>query len=223
MWVAAQVKRRIERETTRPDFMTLILANNRDKGAKLSQAEIDSNSFFLMNAGSETTATALSGVTYHLLRNVTVLRKLQDEIRGKFATYDEITLAAVNDAPYLIATLSEGLRTFPPAAAGFGRVSPKGGELISGYYIPEGTVVSVSHHAAYRSERNFKNPNSFVPERWSVIPVPAPTSSVIDAPRSLGWAIPSTAMTREMRANHSTLALAAAWATIWRTPRCASF
>lgn len=156
----------MERETTRPDFMTLILANNRDKGAKLSQAEIDSNSFFLMNAGSETTATALSGVTYHLLINPTVLRKLQDEIRGKFATYDEITLTAVNDSPYLIATLSEGLRTFPPAAAGFGRVCPKGGESVSGYYIPEGTVVSVSHHAAYRSERNFKNPNAFVPERW---------------------------------------------------------
>ena len=79
MWVAAQVKRRIERETTRPDFMTLILANNRDKGSKLSQAEIDSNSFFLMNAGSETTATALSGVSYHLLSNPAVLRKLQDE------------------------------------------------------------------------------------------------------------------------------------------------
>ncbi|KAF7596239.1 hypothetical protein BBP40_002772 [Aspergillus hancockii] len=168
VWVAAQVKRRIERETTRPDFMALILANNRDKGAKLSQEEIDSNAFFLMNAGSETTATALSGVTWHLLRNPDVLRKLQDEIRGKFATYDDITLAAVNDTPYLIAVLSEGLRTFPPAAAGFGRVSPKDGESISGYYIPEGTVVSVSHYAAYRSERNFKDPDAFIPERWSV-------------------------------------------------------
>lgn len=148
--------------------MTLILANNRDKGAKLSQEEIDSNSFFLMNAGSETTATALSGVTWHLLSNPAVLRKLQDEIRGKFATYNQITLAGVNDCPYLIATISEGLRTFPPAAAGFGRVTPTGGESVSGYYIPEGTVVSVSHHAAYRSGRNFKDPNTFVPERWSV-------------------------------------------------------
>ncbi|KAK0614865.1 cytochrome P450 monooxygenase [Bombardia bombarda] len=165
-WVSAQVKTRTERETTRPDFMSLILANNGNKGARLTQQEIDSNAFLLLNAGSETTSSLLAGTTWLLLKNPRVMQKLKDELRTKFPTYSDITLAGVNDAPYLLAVLTEALRCFPPVVAGFGRVVPQGGEFISGHFIPEGTVVSVSHYAAYHSERNFKNADLFVPERW---------------------------------------------------------
>lgn len=158
----------MERETTRADFMTLILANNGNKGAKvtLTQGEIDSNAFLFLNAGTETTASLLSGATWLLLKNPEVMQKLNNEIRSRFASYSEITLSRVNDLPYLNAVISESLRYFPPIAVGFGRVVPKGGEVISGYFIPEGTVVSVSHYAAYHSARNFRDPDAFVPERW---------------------------------------------------------
>ena len=32
--------------------------------------------------------------------------------------------------------------------------------------VPAGTRVSVHHYATYRSPSNFRNPDSFVPERW---------------------------------------------------------
>ncbi|RFU24287.1 hypothetical protein B7463_g12050, partial [Scytalidium lignicola] len=165
-WVSAQVTKRIERETTRPDFMTWILENNGDKGARLSRAEINSNAALILNAGSETTATVLSATTWLLLKNADVMQRLKDEVRGRFTKYDEIALAAVNDLPYLIAVMAEGLRFFPPVPVGFGRVVPKGGDFVSGYFVPEGTVVSVSAYAAYHSERNFKNADAFLPERW---------------------------------------------------------
>lgn len=146
--------------------MTYILGNNNEKGAQLTQAEMNSNASSLIVGGSETTSTLLSGVTWLLLMNPDKMQKLKDEIRSKFKTYESITISDVNETPYLIAVVSEGLRYYPPIPAGFGRVVPAGGEHVSGYFVPEGTTVSVSHYAAYHSERNFRDPDKFVPERW---------------------------------------------------------
>ena len=151
------------------DFMTYILNAQKDQN-QLSEKEIASNSQLFLTAGSETTATMLSATTFQLLKNPSVLRKLTDEIRGRWKTYDQITLDEVNKAPYLLAVLSEGLRYFPPVPAGFERRVGKGGEVVSGYYLPEDTSVSVSHYAAYHTERNFKDPDRFVPERWMGAP-----------------------------------------------------
>ncbi|CAK45415.1 uncharacterized protein An08g03780 [Aspergillus niger] len=166
-WVSTQVTKRINTATPRPDFMSHILANNNNRGVKLTRAEIDSNATLMTTAGSETTATLLSGATYLLLTHPRVLRTLQDEIHSEFPTYESITLEAVaKRTPYLNAVISEALRFFPPIPVGFIRRVPKGGETVSGYWIPEGTILSVSHYAAYHSERNFRDPDSWVPERW---------------------------------------------------------
>ncbi|EAW09020.1 cytochrome P450 [Aspergillus clavatus NRRL 1] len=166
-WVSTQVTKRINTATPRPDFMSHILANNDTRGVKLTRAEIDSNATLMTTAGSETTATLLSGATYLLLTHPRVLRTLQHEIRSEFPTYESITLEAVaKRTPYLNAVIAEALRFFPPVPVGFIRRVPAGGEMVSGYWMPEGTVVSVSHYAAYHSERNFGDAESWVPERW---------------------------------------------------------
>ncbi|GKZ36884.1 hypothetical protein AbraIFM66950_008148 [Aspergillus brasiliensis] len=166
-WVSTQVTKRINTTTPRPDFMTHILANNDTRGVKLTRAEIDSNATLMTTAGSETTATLLSGATYLLLTHPRVLHTLQHEIRSEFPTYDSITLEAVaKRTPYLNAVIAEALRFFPPIPVGFIRRVPKGGEMVSGYWMSEGTIISVSHYAAYHSERNFRDPDRWVPERW---------------------------------------------------------
>jgi cytochrome P450 len=165
-WVGEKTQARVSRETQRPDFMTEILKHNGDKGQALSPDEMNSNVTVLLTAGSETTATVLSGVTYLLLKNPEVMQKLNDEIRGRFKNYNDITLEEVNKAPYLIATLQEALRYFPPVPTGFERRVGKGGEVVSGYYIPEDTALCVSSWPLAHSERNFKDPDAFIPERW---------------------------------------------------------
>ncbi|KAF2173047.1 hypothetical protein M409DRAFT_62676 [Zasmidium cellare ATCC 36951] len=185
-WIHGQVEKRIERETQRPDFMTHILAHNGEKGATLSRDEIDSNANLILVAGSETTATLLSGVTYCLLTNPDKMEKLKQEVRGRWNDYNDITLAEVNNAPYLLAVLNEALRYFPPVPAGFERRVGKGGEFVSGYYLPEGTAVSVSQYPAYHSESNFKNAESFVPERWMDTPEYANDKKSVLQPFSFG-------------------------------------
>lgn len=165
-WVASQTQRRVQRETQRPDFMTEILKRNGEKGATISPAEMSTNMAVFLTAGSETTATLMSGAIFALLKNPHVLQKLKDDVRGRWKNYADITMEEVNNAPYLIAVLQEVLRFFPPVPTGFERQVPKGGEVVSGYFVPEGTALCVSHYPAGHSERNFKDHELFVPERW---------------------------------------------------------
>jgi len=166
-WVGSQIKKRAERDTQRPDLMTYILKHGEDKGeAAPSAAWLESNAALMITAGSETTATMLSATTYELLKNPEIMQKLKDEVRGRWKSYGDITLDEVNKAPYLLAVLSEGLRYFPPVPTGFERRVGKGGEVVSGYYIPEDTAVGVSQYPAYHSERNFKDADLFAPQRW---------------------------------------------------------
>lgn len=146
--------------------MSEILKHNGEKGAELTPGELKTNSGTILVAGSETTATLLSGATYCLLKNPEVMQKLKDEVRGRWQNYSDITFEAVNTAPYLLAVLQEALRYFPPVPTGFNRRIGPGGQVISGYYVPGDTSVYVSSWAVGRSERNFKDADSFIPERW---------------------------------------------------------
>ncbi|KAK7219651.1 hypothetical protein V2G26_007654 [Clonostachys chloroleuca] len=148
----------------REDFMSYILRHSGEKG--LSKGEMVENAGILIIAGSETTATLLSGTTFHLLKNRESYDKLTKEIRSTFQSEEEMTLLRVNELPFMIAALNEGFRMYPPVPIGLPRLAPSGGEFIDGYWIPEGTSVSVSQLSSYYSDRNFRDPQQFVPERW---------------------------------------------------------
>jgi cytochrome P450 len=65
-------------------------------------------------AGSETTASLLSGVIYYLLINPPILETLLKEIRTTFQTEGEINMAKTSGLKYELAVIEEGLRIFPP-------------------------------------------------------------------------------------------------------------
>ena len=152
--------------TAQAGFFAHIIKNSHNEKKGLTRAEMDSNATTFLGAGSETTATILSGVTYLLLANPDKYKKLVHEIRSRFSSAEEITTDALNDIEYLGAVFQEGLRMFPPVSTGIPRFVPRGGAKISGYYIPGGYTVLVNQHAANLSTRNFKDPEKFVPERW---------------------------------------------------------
>lgn len=158
------VDRRINRVTDRKDFLHYILAANDEKG--MSRAEINVNAFSLSIAGSESTATLLSGATFYLLKNRHMYATLIKEIRTAFKSDNEITLASTNNLAYLEAVLSESLRLYPPVAGTLPRQVPPGGETIDGAYVPAGTSVGVNHFSCYHHPQNFYRAEDFLPERW---------------------------------------------------------
>jgi cytochrome P450 len=104
----------------------------------MTEKEIVSTFGILLLAGSETTATLLSAVTYYLLKNPSVMQKLKDEIRTSFTTEDEITQISVNKLKYQLAVLDETLRIHSPTPGGFPRMVPEGGREIDGQWVPGG-------------------------------------------------------------------------------------
>jgi cytochrome P450 len=90
----------------------------------------------LIIAGSETTATALSAVTYLLTTHPEVLKKLTDEVRSSFQHESEITFQTVAHLTYMLSVLDEALRMYPPVPNAINReINPEGG-MICGYFLP---------------------------------------------------------------------------------------
>lgn len=167
--IRAMVLKRMATKTDRKDFMFYALRAMEmgDPTTMMSKEEITATFEVLLIAGSETTSTLLSGVTYELLKNPNVLKKLVAEIRGAFAHSHDITLASVNNLTYQLAVLNEALRIMPPIATALVRFVPSGpGEIVGGRFVPGGTRVGIPSWAACRSPLNFRDPESFVPERW---------------------------------------------------------
>lgn len=65
------------------------------------------------------------------------MQRLVKEIRTAFAADNAITFSETAKLPYLAAVIEESLRFYPPLATGLPRVTPAGGEMVDGYFVPE--------------------------------------------------------------------------------------
>lgn len=155
--------RRRQKQLDYTDFLTNMISAE-EKG-QLALGDLLSNAPIIIAAGSETTATALSGATYYICQNPRVYSILVQEIRSAFKTKDEITVSRTNELKYLSAVLDETLRLYPPAPTNHPRLVPPGGATIAGKFVPGNYLVGISHYSAFRSPSNFNRPEEFIPER----------------------------------------------------------
>lgn len=133
------VDRRLDRGYVpgKTDIFNYLLLN-KNEGDRLSPPELYENAIVLVVAGSETTATLLTGSTYFLCTNPEVLHKVKQEVRSKFKEDSEITQKSVNELPYMLAVLSESMRVFPPTGYGIPRlIASKGGQSVAGCWVPQ--------------------------------------------------------------------------------------
>ncbi|KAI0163984.1 benzoate 4-monooxygenase cytochrome P450 [Xylariaceae sp. FL1272] len=158
------VQRRMGKESPRKDFLTRLLADGNAENASALQLAAHASDFVI--AGSETTATALATVTYHMLRNVDIEERLRREVRGAFNSYEDIDGRSTQQLPYLKAVILEAMRIYPPLPFALPRVVPDGGDTVDGHFLAAGTVVSINPFATCLDSRNFELPHQYIPERW---------------------------------------------------------
>jgi cytochrome P450 len=125
----------------RKDFMSYMMRKTKDGEIGMLQAEIFETTPTVIVAGSETTASALSGLWFYLDKHPRARDELTREIRAAFDSEEDITMQKAGNLEYLQACINEVLRIYPPAAETPARVSP--GDFIEGIYIPPG--VSQDH------------------------------------------------------------------------------
>ena len=176
-----RVERRMQQDNDRDDFFSQLLS---EKATDLTPDFLTAQANTLIIAGSETTATFLTGksqptlsfkssrtesragATYYLLRNPATLHHLTNEIRTSFKDSSLINGDTTQSLPYLNAVIEESLRIFPPVPDGLQRTTPSPGAYVSSHYIPGGTTVSVSGWSLTHSPTYFHKPREFRPERW---------------------------------------------------------
>ncbi|TGO32230.1 hypothetical protein BHYA_0337g00020 [Botrytis hyacinthi] len=134
----------------------------------LSNEVIEAQATVVILADSETSSVAETAAVYRILTHPDIYKKLRKEIRSSFASIENIKLQDVlYKLPYLEAVVQETLRIHAPLANGFTRWVPeKNGAIICGQHVPQGTVVTINHYCSNTSESNFRDPMSFIPERW---------------------------------------------------------
>jgi cytochrome P450 len=137
---ATRVTKRLEkgRASEGVDLWDLILQNQEKGKAGITRGEMDVNAGLFMVAGTETTATLLSGLTYLLLKHPESMKKLVNEVRAAFSSSDAISMEAIAGLPYLNACIKEGLRKYPPVPVGLPHLTPREGSTICGHYVPPG-------------------------------------------------------------------------------------
>lgn len=134
----ATVAKRVENKSLhgRGDFMDSMTKNEGQKDG-LNRTELVANACNLIVAGSETTATLMSGLTYYLVNNRAALETVTAEVRSAFKDDSEINFTtATARLPYLLACINEAFRLYPPVPTGLQRLAPPTAPVtISGYEI----------------------------------------------------------------------------------------
>lgn len=149
------------------DFFEAMMHDKNGVPNNLEFGELAAEVSIMMNAGSTTTAIAMTNVMLMLLKNPECMKKLRAEI-DDVLDKDEVIAPyeKLKYLPYLRACLDESLRIFPPTSHGLTRATPPEGCTIRGEFVPGSTTVSVSAFVAHRDPNVFPEPESYLPERW---------------------------------------------------------
>ncbi|OQU96484.1 hypothetical protein CLAIMM_02561 [Cladophialophora immunda] len=178
--LAARRLERYQRGEKLDDFFQALMEDKSSRPNNLEWGEIVAEVSIMLNAGSVTTAIAITNVMFQLLKNPECLRKVKEEIDAALDTdeaedvesasgyYEDGVIAydRLKHLPYLRACLDESLRLFPPTVHGLLRLTPSEGMRIADDFIAGGVSVMMSALTAHRDPNIFPSPDKYIPERW---------------------------------------------------------
>ncbi|RDW57227.1 hypothetical protein BP5796_12677 [Coleophoma crateriformis] len=166
---------RIKAETRRADysepptiFHALLDEQSVIKGKKKEDLETMTGVGALIYvAAVETTAHAMTTITYSVAKDVKILKRLQQELDEAFPNpLEEMSLTKLEALPFLTAVIYEGLRLSYGVASRLPRIVPQSGFEFDKYFLPPGVQVGMSAYTVHTDEAIFPDPFTFNPDRW---------------------------------------------------------
>ena len=144
------------------DILSLLLMAKDEAGEGMSDEELHDELITLLFAGHETTASALAWLLYWIHYLPEVGRQVRQELDslGRNSDY-----RAIDNLPYLNATICETLRIYPIAAGAFARLL-KEPTSIMGHEFQSNTWFMISIYNLHHQERLYPNSKQFIPERF---------------------------------------------------------
>ncbi|PRD27096.1 UNVERIFIED_CONTAM: Cyp12a4 [Trichonephila clavipes] len=111
------------------------------------------------------TSHTVGFLLYHLAKNPEKQELLYQEINRMLPSKEmKITPTIHDELRYLKACVKESMR-LKPVIGGAARTLAND-VVLSGYKVPAGAMVFVAYEEIFLSQKNFKNADEFVPERW---------------------------------------------------------
>ncbi|MBE9224142.1 cytochrome P450 [Phormidium sp. LEGE 05292] len=153
--------RRQQARSSRSDILSVLMQAEYDNGETMSDAELRDNLLTLLNAGHETTATAIAWALYWIHQQPEVYEKILHELHG-LNTPDPLKIAQL---PYLTAVCQETLRIYPVVLFTFPRITLRSVNLRE-YQVASGTYVTPCIYLTHRREDLYPQPDRFQPERF---------------------------------------------------------
>ncbi|RTE68572.1 hypothetical protein BHE90_017050 [Fusarium euwallaceae] len=150
------------------DLTSCLLRDKSGQDRNPTTPDVEGDVAAFLDAGSDTTAIALTNLFYFLLTAPDVLSRLRQEVDAN-AAFDDNGVAqysSLKHLPYLRACIDESLRLRPPVSTGLHRLTPPEGQEIDGHWIPGKTIVVVPIYTAHRNPKFFPDPEKYLPERW---------------------------------------------------------
>ncbi|KAI8865567.1 cytochrome P450 [Ramicandelaber brevisporus] len=153
------------------DILQLMIESvDPETGERLSFGDLQSEAISCLVAGTDTTSNTMTWVFDQLFQHPSVLAEVEAEVLAAFP--DPSERISYRDAksklPYLDAVITEAMRVRSIVGGLLPRVVPKGGRIMHGYNVPEGTVVGTSPHVMHTYSQLWKEPFKFWPERFIV-------------------------------------------------------
>ncbi|MBD2436920.1 cytochrome P450 [Nostoc sp. FACHB-110] len=159
--MAEILERRQQMQTSRFDILSLLMKAEYENGEGMSDAELRDNLLTLLNAGHETTATAIAWALYWIHQQPEVYEKLLYELQG----LDNPDPLKISQLPYLTAVCQETLRIYPVVLFTFPRITLRSVNL-RGYQVAAGTYVTPCIYLTHRREDLYPQPHEFQPQRF---------------------------------------------------------
>ncbi|KAJ0105789.1 hypothetical protein Patl1_18153 [Pistacia atlantica] len=118
--------------------------------------------------GTDNTATTLEWAMAELVKNPSVMRKTQEEVRRVVGKKSKVEENDVNQMVYLKWVVKETMRLHVPAMITRATI---GSTKLEGYDIPPKAIVLINAWAIQRDPKLWDRPEEFVPERFANISV----------------------------------------------------
>jgi len=121
-------------------------------------------------AGTDTTSTVLEWSMAELVKNPSIMKRAQEEVRKLVNKKSKIDVNDINKMDYLKCIVKETLRLHPPLPLSVPRETITSVK-IGGYDIPAKTKVFVNTWAIQRDPKVWEMPEEFIPERFEDSPM----------------------------------------------------
>ena len=158
-------ERRANPDVPHDDALQSFMEQKYKDGRKLKVEELAGMMIAMLFAGQHTSSVTSSWTGLFLFNNPKIMAKVMEEQRENIKKYGEdLTYDSLSDLPYLHACIMEALRIHPPIIFLMRKLMVD--KEFCGYTVPKGDVLFTSPALSGRYSDNFKNPDTYDPERW---------------------------------------------------------